>query len=448
MRTPVRLVFLLLIGAVSGCGAQEVLIDVFTPAEFDLIKRLGPLTDPPADPTNRYADNAAAAAFGQRLFFEKSYSQAIVVGDDGSNGGLGAVGEQGKVSCASCHDPTHWYTDTRSKPGAVSLGVNYTERNSPPLVNAAYYAWNGWSGKQDPLWMQGAQGSESKVNFNSNRLIYVHVVFAKYRADYDALFPVPLDAALDPNAVDAARFPPSGRPKSSATAADGPWEMMASADRAIVNTIIVNCGKAIAAYERKLVSKNAPIDRYIGGDYGALNEQAKRGLKLFIGKAGCNACHDGTQLSDNDFHNTAVDQSLGAHAPATDEGRAPDLANLLASSFNGAGSYSDDPTTGAMKLANMMGGQEADRGRFRTKGLRNVAETGPYMHNGGLATLEDVVHFYNLGGHASGFAGTKDVLMVPLNLTDSEEADLVSFLKQGLTGEHPPASLAMDTSAP
>ena len=91
---------------------------------------------------------------------------------------------------------------------------------------------------------------------------------------------------------------------------------------------------------------------------------------------------------------------------------------------------------------------EQDKGKFRTKSLRQISATGPYMHNGSMATCEEVVAFYNQGGAADGFAGTKDPLMVPLNLTASEQADLVEFLVTGLTGAPIPAELRTDTSAP
>jgi len=87
------------------------------------------------------------------------------------------------------------------------------------------------------------------------------------------------------------------------------------------------------------------------------------------------------------------------------------------------------------------------KGKFRTTSLRHIEKTGAYSHNGSLATLEDVVHFYNVGGGATGDAGVKDPKMMPLNLTTSEEMDLVELLRS-LTGDPPPASLGTDTSAP
>jgi cytochrome c peroxidase len=431
------------LGVLAGCAAEEPNLA----EDMTEVKKLAPLLPPPADTTNVYADNSSAAAFGQRLFFEKSYAAALTIGDDGTNGSLGAMGERGKVACASCHDTNAWFIDTRTKPNNVSLGVAYTPRNAPSLVNATYYKWFGWSGKQDSMWMQGAQGAESRDNFAGNRLFYVHMIYRKYKDDYNRIFPTPLDPALDPAAPDAARFPATGKPKTNATDPDGAWEMMASADRDIVNVIMANCGKSLAAYERKLVSLDAPLDRYVNGDSSALSAKAVRGLRLFVGKAGCIGCHSGTHLSDDKFHVTGVPQAVGPHVPENDEGHFADVGGLLRSTFNGAGAYSDDATAGADKLSQAATSEE-EKGKFRTKALRQVGVTGPYMHNGSMATLEEVVSFYNQGGSADGFAGTKDPLMVPLNLTASEQADLVDFLVTGLTGTPIPADLRVDTAAP
>jgi cytochrome c peroxidase len=314
------------------------------------------------------------------------------------------------------------------------------------MVNVAYYKWFGWAGKQDSLWMQGSTSHESKDNTAGNRLQYVHILYSKYRQDYDAIFPVPLDPALDPAAPDASRFPPSGKPKAASTDPDGPWELMTEADRQIVNTIISNVGKALHAYERLLVSANAPFDRYVNGELAALTAAQKRGLKLFIGKAACVSCHNTPSFADNKFYDTGVLQQVGVNVPATDTGRFDDLPKVLTGTFNGASRYSDDPAAGMMKLAGLAP-SDTDKGRFRTKSLRNVAMTAPYFHNGSMKTLQDVVHFYNHAGSASGFSGQKDPTIVSLNLTSMEEADLVEFLKS-LTGDPIPAALRMDTSAP
>jgi cytochrome c peroxidase len=148
-----------------------------------------------------------------------------------------------------------------------------------------------------------------------------------------------------------------------------------------------NLGKALGAFERSLISTNSPFDKYMGGDKNALSPQAIRGLELFQGKAKCSSCHDGANFTDESYHNIGV--------------------------------KSDDIGRGAIvKEPNM---QKA----FRTPGLRNISLTAPYMHDGSIKTLEDVVQFYNEGGtNRDGI----DPLIKPLNLTPAEAFDLLSFL--------------------
>src|SRR3954471_2696352 len=140
----------------AGCIGDKM-VDVFADEEFEQIKTLGPLGDVPPDPTNRYADDPAAAKLGQRLFFEKSYAHALTIADPA----LGAIGDTGKISCANCHDPAAYYTDTRSKPNSTSLGVSWTVRNTPTLVNSAFYRWGSWGGKDDSMWFQAANVHEN-----------------------------------------------------------------------------------------------------------------------------------------------------------------------------------------------------------------------------------------------------------------------------------------------
>lgn len=428
-----RYIHLLSALSVSAMACSEAALDEreFSSSEWAIIAELGPLPELPANPTNAYADDAAAASLGQQLFFETSYSGALTVADDGTNGGLGAAGETGLVGCASCHVPSSWFMDTRSVPGNVSLGAGYTPRNAPSLVNVAYYEWFGWGGKQESLWMQAAGSPESKDNTAGNRLGYAHMVYSQYRAQYDAIFAEPLDPALDPNAADAARFPASGKPKASPADPDGPWELMAAEDRTIVQRIMSNTGKAIEAYERLLVSRNSPFERFVLGESDALNSSARRGLKLFIGKAACVACHTGPTLTDQSFHNTGVAQS-GPNVPETDDGRFTDVTKLLENKYSGTSQFSDDPVEGAEKTAGLQPNAQ-DSGKFRTKSLLHVAQTAPYMHDGSLETLADVINFYDRGGGESAH-DTKDPRLVPLNLTSAERADLVAFL-ESLTGE-------------
>ena len=118
-----------------ACTPEEELVDgLFTTAEWEKIQALSPLPEPPEDTTNRYANDPKAAAFGQRLFFEAAYAGPLTIGSDGKNGGLGAVGDTGKISCASCHEGP-WLIDLRSQPGNVSLGAAIIPRNAASMIN-------------------------------------------------------------------------------------------------------------------------------------------------------------------------------------------------------------------------------------------------------------------------------------------------------------------------
>ncbi|MCF6156188.1 MAG: cytochrome-c peroxidase [Candidatus Brocadia sp.] len=155
--------------------------------------------------------------------------------------------------------------------------------------------------------------------------------------------------------------------------------------------------KAIAAFERTIVFANSPFDRYMQGDVNAMSESARRGMELFIGKAECIECHNGPNFTDNKFHNIGV--------PA------------------------DGPLKEDLGRYNVTK-NEADKGAFKTPTLRNITETGPYMHNGYFPTLFEVVQFYNGGGCES--KGSPDIHA--LNLTGQEVNDLIEFMK-ALTGE-------------
>ena len=154
---------------------------------------------------------------------------------------------------------------------------------------------------------------------------------------------------------------------------------------------IENVGKAIAAFERTIIAGNAPWDRFIKGEEGALSEEARRGWDLFQNKANCIRCHAGFNLTDNQFKNIGV----GFDGPNPDLGRYE---------FTGA---------------------EGDQGRFKTPTLRALRYTGPYMHNGSEKTLEDVIEYYNRGGNSNPYL---DEEMKPLELTEQEKVDLLAVL--------------------
>jgi cytochrome c peroxidase len=423
-------------GAVPAL-AEELVDGLFTRAEWETIKTLSPLpATPPPEPTNRYADDPAAAALGQKLFFEPEYAGPIITGDDGSNGGLGAAGDEGKVACANCHEGP-WMIDVHTRPRSASLGTDWVPRNSGSLINIAFYEWFENNGFREALWTESMVDPELGFVQNGSRLKLAHVIYEDYRDEYNAVFDRTLPEALDPAHPEAHRFPPEGKP------GDPVWEDMSAEAQEEVNWIFVNFGKAVAAYMRQLVSRNAPFDKYVAGDRDAISQKAKSGLKLFIVKANCVVCHNTPFFSDNGFHNIGM-RPEGPHTDPESKGRYDIIGNLLENPFNIDSAYSDDSDT--VKLDGLAP-NKGDIGEWRTKSLRHVAETPPYMRYGQFTTLREVIDFYDVGGHADGFHGAKSPLMRPLGLTVHEKEQLVVFLET-LTGAQLPARLLENTSRP
>jgi cytochrome c peroxidase len=418
--------------AAASCSSDGAdLVDgVYTAEEWAKIQTLSPLPEkPPPDTTNKYADDPQAAVLGQQFFFDKGFSGPLVIGDDGTNGGFGAVGEENKIACVSCHEG-EWMIDLHSKPNNATLGSEWLPRNSNSVVNAAFYSpWIENDGVSDSMWADALiDPDELSIAMNGSRLRVVHVIYDKYQAEYNALFDPDLDASL-------ATLPENGKPGMPE------WEMLPDDQKHMVNTVFANFGKALQAYMRLLVSGNAPFDKYVAGDTSALSSSAKKGLKLFVGKAGCVECHKSSHFSDDEFHTIGL-VAEGPHIIPEETGRAAVLDRMVKNPFNSNGEFSDDKNTG--RLDNLPS-SESEVGKWRTKGLRNVAMTGPYMHTGQFDNLTDVVKFYNEGGDESGFVGKKDEEIKKLNLTDAEIADIVAFL-ESLTGDPVRVELRTDTS--
>jgi cytochrome c peroxidase len=266
------------------------------------------------------------------------------------------------------------------------------------------------------------------------------------------------------------------------------WDCMQLADQLAVTRIYVNFAKAIAAFEYQLISKDSPFDRWaaMGFAPGKLGAAAERGARLFVGKAACAECHSGPLFTNHDFHNIGVPQ-LGTYVPTTAEcpaggwcdcvsddaflpenclpiGARDGRRKLVANSFRRDSHWSDDeecrrhrsvhadPNYAAANPTQCDGRikyytlpiDNALIGAWKTPGLRDVALTGPYMHNGMYETLREVVVHYNKGGmiDAGGETiGSLDAKIKALNLTEQEIDDLVAFLET-LTGTVDPAVIA------
>jgi len=395
--------------AVAACVASAVGCDggggPFTALEREaIVARTGAWPAPvPPDPSNRFADDPAAAALGKLLFFDTW------------------VSGNREVSCATCHDPDTGFQDIRAN---TSHGVGYTGRHSPTVINAAYAPWEFWDGRADSQWSQALRPPESPVEMGGSRTRVAYVIADHYAAEYEAIFG-PLPVLRDPDG--APRFPLDARPGSDS------WDTMHDADRDAITAVYVNFGKAVAAYERRLVSGPARFDALRADlaagadDSDALDEQEKEGLRLFLGKGGCLECHDGPIFSDGKFHNVGVAQD-GPHLLAVDRGRLRGIDTLLTSEFHCASRWSDHPDKVHCAVAGLTAVRR-DGGAFKTPGLRQLSSTAPYMHTGTVATLTDVVAHYDRGGDATGFFGAVDPRVAPLGLAPSEAEALVAFLR-------------------
>ena len=261
------------------------------------------------------------------------------------------------VSCASCHDPARGWSN--GEPFATGIKGQKGGRNSPTILNSAYNRFQFWDGRAGSLEEQAVGPIENPIEMGEKLENVVNKLNAidGYKKQFQAVF---------------------GSDATSET-----------------------IGKAIAAYERTVLTGNAPYDKFKAGDKSALSESAQNGMKLFFGKATCSACHSGSNFTDNAFHNVGV----GMDAEKPDQGRA---------------------------AISKLGG---DTGSFKTPGLRDIHRSPPYMHDGSLKTLEEVIEHYNKGGVPNDYL---DEEIFPLKLTDQEKKDLLEFLTEGLAGEDYP----------
>jgi cytochrome c peroxidase len=401
---------------------------------------------PPPDPSNRVADDPAARAFGQRLFFDPSFSGPLIEGDnDGSSSTLGVRGEAGRVSCAGCHVPADGFVDTRSPHRQVSLASLWTLRRSPTLLEVAFQPLYNWDGRRDALWNQAAGVMESEREFNSSRLFVAQQIARNHRDAYEALFGAlpPLDdrarfplltpeetGCVERTTPNGAEYDCRGRPGDGAE-----YDAMTGDDQAAVTQVMVDAGKAIASYLRELRCGPSRFDAWLDGDRGALSESELRGARLFVGRAGCVSCHSGPLLSDGAFHNVGMSPAPVAVAiiDVNDRGAAAAIPEALEDPLSTAGVFSDGDREKLPAAA-----APEHEGAFRTPSLRCIARQPSFMHTGQLKTLSGVVSFFARGGDRSGYPGTSE--LTPLELSEEERADLVAFIGS-LDGPGPDAEL-------
>ena len=372
------------------------------------LARLPPV---PEDPSNAVERQPAAIELGRRLFEDNRLSR------------------NGAVACATCHDPARQFQDGLP----VSQGVGTGSRRAMPIVGAGHATWLFWDGRKDSLWAQALGPLEDAVEHGTNRTRVAHRVALDHRRDYEAIFgALP---RLDGLPGDAS---PQGHAAEQAA-----WQAIDVRRREQVSRVFANVGKAIAAYEKSLPHAPTRLDAYIDalqrGDRNAgkrLRADEARGLRLFIGKGRCVSCHQGPLFTDQQFHNTGVPPRDVARP---DRGRAAATQAVRADEFNCLGPFSDARPEQCQELRFMLTDDPALEGAFKTPGLRGVADRAPYMHAGQFSTLEQVVRHYVAAPHAAvghselthrhdGAAAPKHAERAPIELSDAEIADVVSFL--------------------
>jgi cytochrome c peroxidase len=300
--------------------------------------------------------------------------------------------------------------------------------------------------------------AESGLAMGGNRARIAARIYDHYRAEYSAIFG-------DPQIFGACRaiIPPDGLPgrmSGCQSDADGPWndafdcidtcteaQVDGEAVRRAITEMLVNYAKAIAAYEHELVTKSSRFDRFML-EGGRLEASEIRGARLFAGKAACIDCHHTPLFSDDRYYNTGVPE-VGTAIPTEADcpeghpvcdctkgqnclpfGYYDGLTKLKNSKYHRTGTWSDDPSDDSRAELYALAPTEEMKGAWRTPTLRDVALTAPYMHNGSLATLEEVIDFYDAGGSSLGTQPAyKSVKMQPLGLSVEEKADLAAFLR-------------------
>ena len=363
----------------------------YTDVQLRRILALGPWPPPPAtDPSNRASGNAAAIAFGEALFNAPSLSGT------------------GTIACATCHQPARAFTDGLPR----ARGVALADRNTTSLANVGTQRWFGWDRAADNLWAQSLRQILDRREMNSD----VTRVAAAIRAD-DGL---------------RARYRSAFGAAPSANDED----------------VAIDAAKALAAFQETLVTGRTPFDDFrdalARGDRAAAARYpmaAQRGLAIFVGAGNCSVCHGGPRFSNGEFHDIGI--PFFVEPGRVDPGRHEGIRKLQASRYNLLGPYNDDPARGTATSTRFVALDHRNYGEFKVPSLRNVAHTAPYMHNGSLATLRDVVRYYSQLDedrlHADG-----ERILKPLGLAKYDVDDLVAFLEslsdiESLAASHAPS---------
>lgn len=335
--------------AICASSAAHAQGSEWTTQELEILRSLTLSSLPKLlpDPTNKYGHDRRAADFGHRLFFDTRLSS------------------NGRVACATCHEPQRDFTDGK----AVAVGVGVTPRNAPTIIGTAYNIWFLWDGRKDSQWSQALASIENPLEHDMPRDRLVEVIRANLdlSRDYVAIF--------------------------------GP--LPAAGDRDGVNRTFANIGKAIAAYERRILPGSAKFDRYVDALLAGrkpapadeFNLDELQGLHIFItDQTGrCLRCHNGPLFTNQHFHNIGLTEPTRQDLEA---GRLAGVEIARADEFNCLGKYSDAQPENCAELTFARRNSPELLGAFKAPTLRNLPKTAPYMRAGTLPTIEDVLWHY------------------------------------------------------
>lgn len=357
--------------AVSPAPSEQL-----TAAQIRAIVALGPWPLARArDPSNRVSGNADAVAFGGALFADQRLSRT------------------GTIACSSCHQPDRAFVDGLPHGRGVAAG----DRNTTTLFNVGGQRWYGWDGASDNLWAQSLRPlfDEHEMGSDAHHLANLVRNDATLRAGYAQAF----------------SHPPSANDE----------------------VVAVDVGKALAAFQETLVTGRTPFDDFrdalTRGDAAAAARYpaaARRGLVTFIGAGNCTLCHGGPRFTNGEFGDVGIPYFV---APGrVDAGRHEGIRRLKASRYTLLGPFSDDPTRSTATATRFVAPEHRNFGEFRVPSLRNVGRTAPYMHNGSIPTLREVVrHYSNIDENRLHADGVR--VLKPLGLSKYDTDDLVAFLE-------------------
>jgi len=386
--------------AVVCAAERDPNLDAWSATERALIDsmsiyQLGP---PPPDPSNRYADNPAAAQLGEKIFNDPRFSV------------------NGKISCSTCHRPDYHFSD----PLPLAVGVGLNDRRTMPLIGSAYQRWFFWDGRKDSLWAQALEPFETPNEHGISRTRVLQLIYKHWRSEYTSVFgPLPR--------LRASALPAAARPDADGTPAMVEWKSLSHELQSEITRVFVNVGKSIAAFIRRLKPSPSDFDRYaqalsFGDQAGLANmtPQQTEGLRIFITKGKCINCHNGPLLTNGEFHHVGV-----ADDSRPDRGRAAVIDRIRASEFGYFSPWSDaDPEMDGPHVRFLNEVQSRYERSFKTPSLRDVAVRPPYMHAGQFNTLHEVLRNYR---KKSGSGAADEIFHG--ELTDTELNHLVAFLR-------------------